>query len=735
MVRLWKALLIGTLLGIMLLWSTSGSGKAQEISRAASRDAEPPGGAVLRCPEFVHIYEPDIWRLALAINPEYEECRLDNWFLLRGETSDYDEMTPVLYSKDNSFSYYDRQVKPGSTYYYQLRLTLDGQSQKCKVIHPIKYKAIVYPECWGYVHETWTLDNGTYEIGAVTVTGTGKLQIDQGAVIHRPGGKAGISCNGPNAALEINGGTLMTVSLMFGGGNGYVRDAHIRNSSITIYESAPGGPIDISGNTFVRPLSPQSDSNMFRLGWEDAQAVIRGNQGAFDVELFGQSQATISENRFEGRINVYKSGQARLYDNVISGTLTLDGYGAPTGEGAAASVISTTIVVTEGTSFSYNYAVRADTNTELTMVRTRLENQKHTNGRVLESHPSQVGASIRLIDGWLSGWVNMTGNTDLTLLNNDEIRGWIQCDDEVTALIGGNEVYGDLRLKGNSRTTFINNVMPQGAVWLYGDAGGNFTHNTFLQSPQYSNYSFEFSDYPAPDSSVYSITQNCIERRNGLYVSDMTGKVKIDNNWWGDKSGPDHFPDNREGQGALISIVRSPNDVVVYRPFLKERPPYCTSTPNRVQVTMSELIDRDGGALVLGPIYISFPGGAVTKNVRVTYAEHSRGGTSAVAAAVPPTGDLIGNLFFDLSAIEEGTSNPVKQFAKPYSLTMYYDASRLGAREDTVTLYWWNGKRWVREASSAVHPDENKLTATLDHMTLFALLGEGEQLYLPEIAK
>ena len=276
------------------------------------------------------------------------------------------------------------------------------------------------------------------------------------------------------------------MTLTYNGGSGHVRNAQFQGSTIRIEKTEPDNPMQISDNTFTGPFSPQKSVNWITLR-NDTQTVIRRNTGAFGVNVgyydIDKPQATIMENRFAGVVNVVGSGKATLYDNTIAGGLYLRGpYNKTADPPASASVISNTITVSDSLQFPQAYVVRADYGAQLVVTRSRLENQRK--GRVLQTvspDSSKPKVSITVMDGWLSGYVDMNGSTDLTLVNNREIRGTIIYGDQVTALIGGNKIYGDVRVSEDSRTTYVNNVMPEGTVWLYKDAGGEFTRNPLLQ--------------------------------------------------------------------------------------------------------------------------------------------------------------------------------------------------------------------------------------------------------------
>jgi len=135
-----------------------------------------------------------------------------------------------------------------------------------------------------------------------------------------------------------------------------------------------------------------------------------------------------------------------------------------------------------------------------------------------------------------------------------------------------------------------------------------------------------------------------------------------------------------------------------------------------------------GGTLqsASGDVRVTFPAGAVTENVEVTFTRASN----------TPTGNLAGIIFFDLSAETVSDGTPVTSFEKPYEITIDYGIAGSGpALEDTLKLYYWDGAQWQLEPTSTLNQDNQLVTATPNHMTLFALLGETIHFYLPFVLR
>ena len=88
---------------------------------------------------------------------------------------------------------------------------------------------------------------------------------------------------------------------------------------------------------------------------------------------------------------------------------------------------------------------------------------------------------------------------------------------------------------------------------------------------------------------------------------------------------------------------------------------------------------------------------------------------------------------FDLTATLSGSGAPVTTFAQPYTLILNYRPS--AAKADTLALYYWDGAQRYEEKTAVVDDAHQQVTATPDHMTLFALMGKTERVYLPLVLR
>jgi len=170
-----------------------------------------------------------------------------------------------------------------------------------------------------------------------------------------------------------------------------------------------------------------------------------------------------------------------------------------------------------------------------------------------------------------------------------------------------------------------------------------------------------------------------------------------------------------------------------------------TATDNRVYVPMwedglmifrraasaSAAIPGSGGQLVSNAdsTRYRFSAGTFARTTTVTH-------TPLVPQEIPSTGDVRGiQHAYQVSAMDDTTGQPV-QPSQPYTVTIQYtDAEKGSAIEDTLALYYWNGTQWVKESTSQVDTANNTVTATPDHFSVWAVLGETNSIYLPLVMR
>jgi len=92
---------------------------------------------------------------------------------------------------------------------------------------------------------------------------------------------------------------------------------------------------------------------------------------------------------------------------------------------------------------------------------------------------------------------------------------------------------------------------------------------------------------------------------------------------------------------------------------------------------------------------------------------------------------------FEVTAVYSDTGQPAQLApGQTYTITVHYtDAEKGPAIENTLALYYWDGSRWVKEASSAVDTAANTIIAHPSHLSLWAVLGETRRVYLPLVLR
>ncbi len=153
-----------------------------------------------------------------------------------------------------------------------------------------------------------------------------------------------------------------------------------------------------------------------------------------------------------------------------------------------------------------------------------------------------------------------------------------------------------------------------------------------------------------------------------------------------------------------------------------------------VPAAQTAAIGTDGGALTSSPdgTAYTFPAGAFTAPVTVTHAAHR-------PWQLPATGPLVAvGPAFDVTAIYTSTGQPA-QIApgQAFTVTVPYADSWVAASE-TLGLWWWDGSAnaWSQAGIvSAVDVAQKQVTAQVTHLSLFAVLGETQRVYLPLVVR
>jgi hypothetical protein len=131
-----------------------------------------------------------------------------------------------------------------------------------------------------------------------------------------------------------------------------------------------------------------------------------------------------------------------------------------------------------------------------------------------------------------------------------------------------------------------------------------------------------------------------------------------------------------------------------------------------------------------GDTHVSFGAGAFTDTVQLTYRQLSDAGD---------TGNLVGiGQTFDLTAVYTNTgAQAMLAPGASYTTMITYTTTGM-AVEATLGLYGWDAthRQWSQQGiTSSVNVTGNVVSAQVDHLSRFAVLGEARRVYLPLVLK
>jgi hypothetical protein len=500
-----------------------------------------------------------------------------------------------------------------------------------------------------------------------------------------------------------------------------VNNASFHGASVSVERNEPNAErVNVRGNTF----------NGGEVTVMSTHALVESNTGTFDVELGGDMQKTLQNNVFSGTVEAHSGGEMLLRNNTIAGGFDVSGD---------ATLILTRNRIRRVDPSRHGIYVHSLSRAKLLAYGFN----QFTDDTLGQSNQYDLlriylGGEVSIWNSSITGDLSTSGGGSLNLYGNKEVKGKISVSSDSSSEIVANRLVLSGTLDNSGHLKLTDNVISGYGVSPTGygaDTAADAQGNTFRAldagtEPYELDWAF---DVKGVDSAV-KIEGNCIESELGVIVrgpSDVTGTLNAENNWWGHASGPRHHELNPEGRGALIS---GPVD---FDPPLPSPSP-CRETPPQLPVSVSTVIDSGGGSLLTpdGEVSLDFPPGAVAGDTTVTYDSDGSTLRTGAAAASAPADDQVAIRTFDLSAVISGTTAPVTSFSKPYTLTLYYADEDCGpALEHTLGLYWWDGSTWLPEPSCQLYPDEDRLAASLDHMTLFAVMGQTRRCYLPLVLR
>ena len=99
---------------------------------------------------------------------------------------------------------------------------------------------------------------------------------------------------------------------------------------------------------------------------------------------------------------------------------------------------------------------------------------------------------------------------------------------------------------------------------------------------------------------------------------------------------------------------------------------------------------------------------------------------------MPHTPGLAGvDRYFQVWAYYEYVNEEIVP-GQPYTVTIQFDEAHLnGFDENSLDLYYWDGSTWINEPGGVLDAAQNTFTAQLDHFSLWGLLAESKDIFLP----
>ncbi len=122
---------------------------------------------------------------------------------------------------------------------------------------------------------------------------------------------------------------------------------------------------------------------------------------------------------------------------------------------------------------------------------------------------------------------------------------------------------------------------------------------------------------------------------------------------------------------------------------------------------------------------INLPADVLTSGDAVELTVYSTPEDAVTSDSPLPSGKLASDIFYNISFTKVSDDSAVSSFNKVVTLTFSYEDSEIsGINESTLKAYRWNGSAWSVLSDSSVDTNLNKITATTQQFSNFALLGD-----------
>jgi len=118
---------------------------------------------------------------------------------------------------------------------------------------------------------------------------------------------------------------------------------------------------------------------------------------------------------------------------------------------------------------------------------------------------------------------------------------------------------------------------------------------------------------------------------------------------------------------------------------------------------------------------IEFPPGSVPDSTTMVFDERSDSDHDA------PSGFYFAGMFFSLEAYVGADHQADFTFTPPITLTFYFNRLR------RPSLSYWDGSGWSSDGITVIESGRNKMVVTINHLSEFAMLTEGDTTYLPNL--
>jgi len=121
-------------------------------------------------------------------------------------------------------------------------------------------------------------------------------------------------------------------------------------------------------------------------------------------------------------------------------------------------------------------------------------------------------------------------------------------------------------------------------------------------------------------------------------------------------------------------------------------------------------VDEDGGRIKDEGVTVVVPRNAVDSMVRISITKVSRSSVS-----IPKDMKLVSDVF-------NITKNVSGDFDRDVTIILPFDKDKADRKTDEVSLYYWNGRRWIELEDIKVDWPDETVSGKIDHFTRFAVL-------------